>query len=138
MLVPPFEPQVAAVFSAYRNDVRLRLLALRKLIFSVAAETDGVGELDETLKWSQPSYLTLQSKSGSTIRVDQIRSKAGAYAMYVICHTNLVETFEQMYEALFAYDGNRALLFDVQDEIPYEALSHYLSLSLTYHLREKG
>ena len=45
-----------------------RLMTLRALIFDVAAKTDGVGALDETLKWGEPAYLT-RSKSGSTIRL---------------------------------------------------------------------
>jgi len=60
---------VAAVFRAYPAPLRARLLALRRLIFDTAAETDGVGPLDETLKWGQPSYLTAASRSGTTIRI---------------------------------------------------------------------
>ena len=70
-------PEVATVFETYPKEIRAKLLLLRRLIFNVASETDGVGELEETLKWGQPSYLTTQTKSGSLIRIDQIKSQEG-------------------------------------------------------------
>ncbi len=48
-----------------------RLLFLRELIYDTAARIEGVGPLEEALKWGQPSFLTSESKSGSLIRVDQ-------------------------------------------------------------------
>ena len=54
--VDPWRPrfddaQVAAAFRAYPRGVAAKLRALRRLIFDVASRTDGVGELEETLKW---------------------------------------------------------------------------------------
>ena len=80
--------EVAAVFETYPKDVKTKLLFLRQLIFDVASETDGVDELEETLKWGQPSYLTTKSKSGSLIKIDQIKSQTGKYAMYFHCRCN--------------------------------------------------
>jgi hypothetical protein len=42
---------VAAVFDAYPKRLKSRLLALRRLIFDTARTTDGVGALEEALKW---------------------------------------------------------------------------------------
>ena len=70
----PFQSSaVEQVFRGYPNELRAKLMRLRQLIFEAAAGLEGVGPLDETLKWGQPSYLTSQSKSGTTIRVDQIK-----------------------------------------------------------------
>jgi hypothetical protein len=63
-------PAVAAHFQSYPVTVRKKMFALRELIFSVAAETEGIGELEETLKWGEPAYLTAQAKSGSSVRID--------------------------------------------------------------------
>jgi hypothetical protein len=57
---------VEAVFDAYPRPVRAKLLALRRLILDTAKRTEGVGRLQETLKWGQPSYLT--SETGSAAR----------------------------------------------------------------------
>lgn len=59
---------VASVFRSYPAALRPMLLALRELILDVAARTDGVGPLTETLKWGQPSYLTAETGSGTTVR----------------------------------------------------------------------
>ena len=57
-------PAVDAVFGAYPKPVKAKLLALRRLIFDTADTTEGVGALEEALKWGQPSYLTAESRSG--------------------------------------------------------------------------
>ena len=68
-------PEVAALFERYPKEIKAKLLSLRQLIFDVASKTSGVGELEETLKWGQPSYLTTQTKSGSLVRIDQMKSQ---------------------------------------------------------------
>ncbi|MEO1087578.1 MAG: DUF1801 domain-containing protein [Acidobacteriota bacterium] len=118
--------------------MRSRLLDLRALIFDVAAKTEGVGSLQETLKWGQPSYLTPKTKSGSTIRIDAVRDPPDQYALYFICHTNLVETFRELYPTELTYDGNRSVLLNVANPVPEEPLRHCIALALTYHSRKKA
>jgi hypothetical protein len=74
-----------ATFGAYPKPVKAKLLALRRLIFDTAKATEGVGALEEALKWGQPSYLTTDTKSGSTIRIDQVKEAEGQYAVYFHC-----------------------------------------------------
>jgi hypothetical protein len=133
------ESAVDAVFRAYPAPIRARLLALRRLIFDTAKTTKGVGRLEEALKWGQPSYLTAETKSGSTIRIDQIKSTANQYAVYFHCQTDLVETFRELYPREFSFGGNRSIILNTEDEISERALRHCLALALTYHLnRRKG
>jgi uncharacterized protein DUF1801 len=129
-------PQVSAAFEAYPENVKAKLEFLRHLIIDTALATEGVGRLEETLKWGQPSYLTTTSKSGSTIRIDRVKSDRGKYAMYFHCQTNLVATFRQIYPSELTYGGNRSILFDVNDKIEEGALRHCISLALTYRLRK--
>ena len=131
-------PAVARVFSDYQPAVRTKLLKLRELIFSTAKRTPGVGALGESLKWGQPSYLTAETKSGSTIRLDALRSKPGGYALYFHCQTDLVENFRQKFGSKFRYEGNRALLFSASDQLPEAELIECIAAALTYHLKKKG
>ncbi len=130
------DPTVDGVFDAYPKPVKAKLLALRRLIFDTAKATKGVGELEETLKWGQPSYLTTESKSGSTVRIDQVKAEAGQVAVYFHCQTNLVETFRELYPELH-YSGNRAILLDAADKLPETELRHCVGLALTYHLGKR-
>jgi hypothetical protein len=130
------DPAVDAVFRAYPRPVKTRLQALRRLIFDTAKATAGVGTLDEALKWGQPSYLTTESKSGSTIRIDQMKTEAGRYAVYFHCQTDLVETFRELYPQL-RYGGNRCIMLDAGDRLPETELRHCIALALTYHLRKR-
>jgi hypothetical protein len=127
---------VDAIFRAYPDPVRSKLKALRRLIFDTAKTTAGVGALEEALKWGQPSYLTTESKSGSTIRIDQVKTEAGRYAVYFHCQTDLVETFRELYPDL-RYGGNRAILLDAGDKLPEAALRHCIALALTYHAQKR-
>ena len=122
--------------SAYPKPVKAKLLALRRLIFDTAKTTKGVGALEEALKWGQPSYLTTESKSGSTIRIDQVKAEAGRYAVYFHCQTDLVETFRELYPEL-RYGGNRSILLDAGEKLPEAALRHCVALALTYHARKR-
>jgi hypothetical protein len=126
-----------ALFVAYPAPVRTKLLALKRLIFATAKTTKGVGALEETLKWGQPSYLTPETGSGSTIRIDQVKPAADQVAIYFHCQTNLVETFRELYPEL-SYSGNRAILLDVAGKLPETALRHCVALALTYHLNRKA
>ncbi|MHC2338057.1 DUF1801 domain-containing protein [Bradyrhizobium sp. USDA 4454] len=123
------------LFDAYPAPVKAKLLALRRLIFETAKATKGVGALEETLKWGQPSYLTPETGSGSTIRIDQVKPAADQVAVYFHCQTNLVETFRELYPEL-SYSGNRAILLDVSGKLPEVALRHCVGLALTYHLNK--
>jgi hypothetical protein len=131
------DPAVAAVFAAYPARTKAKLLELRRLILETAAKTPGVGALDETLKWGQPSYLTRETRSGSTIRIDRVKPEAGAdqerYALYVHCQTTLVSTFRQLYRDELTFGGNRSILLDADRPLPKAALRHCIALALTYH-----
>jgi len=128
------DPKVAAVFAAYPKKIRAKLIQLRQLILDTAAKTEGVGELEETLKWGEPSYLTSKSKTGSTIRINWKESLGERYAIYFKCTTPLVTTFRKIYPTEFEYEGNRAIIFHPDDKIPLTKLRHCIRLALTYHL----
>ena len=127
---------VEAVFDTYPKPVKAKLRALRRLILATAKATKGVGAVEETLKWGQPSYLTPETKSGSTIRIDQVKPVPGQYAVYFHCQTNLVETFRELYPEL-SYGGNRSILLDAKDKVPEAELRHCVALALTYHLGKR-
>lgn len=112
-------------------------MALRQLIFDTAAGIDGVGKIDETLRWGEPAYLTSESKSGSTIRIGWKKSNPSKYAMYFHCQTTLVHSFRKLYPEDFVYEGNRAIVFDENAPISIKKLSSCIAAALTYHRRKR-
>lgn len=123
-------PAVATKLKAYPEHIRLRLMQLRELIFDVAAGNPDIGDLEETLKWGEPSYVAEQ---GSTVRMGWNESRPDYYAVYFNCNTKLVDTFKEVYSGLFNFEGNRAIVFHHEDTLPTEALEHCVLLSLRYH-----
>ena len=126
-------PEVGAVFRGYAPRMRARLLRLRQIILKTAAKMDGAGALEEILRWGQPAYI---AKAGSTIRIDQVKTESGRYAIYFICHTDLVATFRELYPDL-DYRDNRCITLCLTEKIPEDALRHCISLALTYRRDRK-
>ena len=102
------------------------------------ARTAGVGPLSETLKWGQPAYLTAESGSGTTVRIDRLKNRDDGYAIYFHCQSGLVDTFRTIYPDTFTYEGNRAIVLGAKDRVPVRALGHCIGLALTHHLRKKN
>ena len=125
--------EVEKAYGRYDKVVRDRLIEVRRLIFDVAAETDGVGALTETLKWGEPAYLTEESKSGTTIRLGE--TKQGEPAVFFNCRTTLVESFRERFPDDFRYDKNRALIMDLNRPVAEAPLAMCLKAALTYHRR---
>ncbi|MEQ8205132.1 MAG: DUF1801 domain-containing protein, partial [Woeseia sp.] len=76
-------------FQTYPEEIQRKLRYLRQLIIDVASVTPDIGDLEETLKWGKPSYLT---KGGSTVRLGWKESRPEYYAIYFNCNTKLVDT----------------------------------------------
>ena len=130
-LVQPVD--VAKTFENYPLVMRKKLMTLRALIVEVAAQTEGVGPLEESLKWGEPAYITAASKSGSTIRIAWKKARPTQFAMYFNCQTTLVDSFKTMFPTAFTFEGNRALVFEARDEVPVVALRICVAMALTYH-----
>jgi len=129
---------VADVFGGYPDTLKPKMMHLRQVIFDTAAGTQGVGRLEETLKWGQPSYLTPDTKSGTTVRIDQVKSAEGRYGLFVHCQTSLISTFRELYGDRLEFDGKRCVIFKTDEDPPEEALRHCIALALTYHLNKRG
>ncbi|HEV7274834.1 MAG TPA: DUF1801 domain-containing protein [Devosiaceae bacterium] len=132
-MAPFASPAVEERFANYPEAARPRLLEMREIILDVARKTEGVGELEETLKWGQPSYLTAATKSGTTVRIDAHLD--GGAALLVNCQTDLVEEFRRHYPALL-YEGARCVRFPDEQPLPEAPLRHIIALTLTYHARK--
>lgn len=122
--------EVNLVFDNYPNTVQHRLIALRELIFETAREIDEINTIQETLKWGEPSYLTTH---GSTIRIDYKSKTPRQYAMYFKCTSRLVEVFKTFFNNQFNFEGNRAITFKLEDEIPTKELKQCIKAALIYH-----
>lgn len=122
--------KVDKVFANYPDNVRDKMLFLRKLVIETAEETEGLKEIEETLKWGEPSFVT---KSGSTLRMDWKEKTPDQYAMYFQCTSRLVETFRLVFVNKFQFEGNRAIVFQLNQKIPSNELKKCIKASLTYH-----
>ena len=110
---------------------------LRQLIYDTAASIEEIGEIEETLKWGEPSYLTPESKSGSTIRIAWKESQNDQYSIFFKCTANLVPAFKEKFPEKFKFGGNRSIDFNLNDHVPVKELKQCIALALTYHRNKK-
>ncbi|MCP5077444.1 MAG: DUF1801 domain-containing protein [Psychromonas sp.] len=122
------ELSVQKKFDSYPSEVKPALLELRNAILLVASEHN-INDLQETLKWGEPSYV---NKSGGTVRFDWKAKYPKQYCLYFNCKTSLIETFKELYDDTFQFEGNRSIVLAIGDDIAWPQLKHCISLSLRY------
>ena len=123
-------PEVENIFNNYPDSVRRKMLTLREIVIGTAKEIDELSSLEETLRWGEPSFI---SKYGSTIRMDWKPKNPYQYAMYFQCTSSLVPTFKMVFNDVFEFEGKRAIIFQLNKEIPVEALKLCIKAALMYH-----
>lgn len=128
--------QTREALSDLPDNLKQYVLSLRQLILETATENPAIGPLEETLKWGEPAFLTSATKAGTTIRINRHARDDSKYAIYVHCQTDLVERYRQLYDQVLSFDGNRAIVFDVDHDLPEEAVKHCIAMALTYHLKD--
>lgn len=126
--------KIKATFDSYPDEIRKSLLSLRELILKVGNRSNCIGRVDESLKWGEPSYSTID---GSPIRLGWDEKRPDQFAIYFHCQTRLVSTFRKLYPDTFHFEGNRAITFHKADQIPEKELIHCIELAQSYHRVKK-
>jgi hypothetical protein len=123
-------PEFKDKLLSYPDFVRAKVEFLREIVHKTAQEIPEITDLEESLKWGEPSFLT---KTGSTLRMDWKKKTPNQYQMYFKCTSRLVETFKMIFGDLFTYEKNRAIIFQLDQEIPVTELKKCIKASLLYH-----
>jgi hypothetical protein len=124
------DKKIEMIFRFYLETVRPQMLSLRELVFATAEKVGAADDLQETLKWGEPSYVCSR---GSTIRMNWKVKDPEHYRLFFHCQTNLIETFRALYPESFHYEGNRAVRFRLADQPDLQQLGQCIALALTYH-----
>jgi hypothetical protein len=128
MRYPVMKTEVQEKFDSYPGNIRPLMFELRKLILSVA-EDFNLAEVDETLKWGEPSYSV---KNGSPVRMDWKPKTPNQYFLFFHCQTKLVDTFRELYSDYLEFQGNRAVVLDVNKQVPVKIIRHCIELAFRY------
>lgn len=133
----PFKNQnIKAIYDGFSPDVKKATLLVRDWVFEIAAIDKEIGEIAEDLKWNEPAYLTNQTNSGTTLRINQKKNAPNTFAIYVNCKTDLIENFKSIFPNL-KYEGTRAIVFDASSPLPENEVKTIISMVLRYKLRGK-
>tara|TARA_R110001599_G_scaffold300524_1_gene505709 strand:- start:231 stop:644 length:414 start_codon:yes stop_codon:yes gene_type:complete len=135
-MIEEIPEQTRDAWEGFPEELTERLIRLRGLILDTASDNPDIGPLEETLKWGEPAFLTSVTGSGTTVRIHRHKQSTDTYALYVHCQTNLIERYQQLYSETLTFDGKRAVVFKLNDELPVDAVRHCIAMALTYHLRK--
>jgi len=120
--------EIQEKFDSYPEHIIPLMLQLRGLMFSVA-ENHNLGKVEETLKWGEPSYLV---NKGSAVRMDWKSKSPGQYFLFFHCQTKLVDTFRELYSSSLAFQGNRAIVLNVNNKLPERIVRHCIEMAFRY------
>lgn len=130
------DERTSAAYARFDDVMKMRLLQIRQMIFDIAAQDKAIGPINETLKWGEPSYLTEQTKSGTTIRLSNVKNKPDQCGIYVHCQISLISEFRDNFSEELEFSGNRAVLIDIHKPLNEDLIEMFLQKALTYHLRK--
>ena len=130
------EDNILDSYGRFEPETRTDLLQIREMVLRVAQSNEAIGEIEETLKWGEPSYLTPQTKSGSTLRLSQTKTDLKP-ALFVNCQTTLVDEIRELYPDAFDFEGTRGVVLKSSPNDVSQELEHTIALVLTYHARKK-
>ncbi|HHF3227209.1 TPA: DUF1801 domain-containing protein [Vibrio alginolyticus] len=123
---------VKARFDEYPKHVRIRIEELRNIVLTIASELK-LGEVEESLKWGEPSYSV---KTGSPVRMDWKQKTPSRYYLFFNCQTKLVDTFHELYSDSLEFQGDRAIILSLSAPLPEASIKTCLELALTYQKRK--
>lgn len=108
-------------------------LEIRALIYDTA-KIEGTEIIEENLKWGEPSF---KAPNGTPIRIDWKEKTPNKFYIFFNCSTIMIETCKVLYDSELIFEGNRAIVLNLTDEIPKQILQHCFSLAIKYHNLKK-
>jgi hypothetical protein len=137
-MTDPVKPSnVPAKIATYPAPARAMLDQIRNWIFDLAAGMEGVGAIDESLKWGEPAWRP-KSGSGTTIRADWKPKTPDQVMIFFDCKTDLIDRTRSLLPDPLTCEGNRAIILPVDQPLCENAIKTALGWALRYHLDRKA
>jgi Domain of unknown function (DU1801) len=136
------DAKILAAYSSLPEEIMKAALTIRDRIFALAQQHAEIGQVEETLKWGMPSYLTKSPKSGTPIRLG-CNADANTLGIYVHCQTQVVDNFREttpadlLVESKITTEKSRAIHLPAKTPLPNSVIDKFLYEALTYHTRRK-
>lgn len=109
-----------------------KFMEIRNWIYELSEKDPRIGEIDECLKWGEPSFLTPKTISGSTVRIAKVNEVE--FALYFNCKTTIAKEIAVEFPD-WNCDGRRAVYFSVSKKLSKAKLTTCLKKALLYHKR---
>lgn len=133
--LPPMPGLFLEKIRTWPDAAAQRFSELRYLVLNAGLDAN-VGEICESLKWSEPAWRPIRPRQGSTLRLSWSVKSPDQISLFVDCKTTLASTMQSLYPADFKYENNRALRLHLDADLPRQAIDHLARLTFTYHAKK--
>ena len=124
------DENVTFKIETYPTQAKIVATTIRELIFATAkAENSEI--IEETLKWGEPSF---KATKGTPIRMDWKEKTPDKFYIFFNCQTAMIDTCREIYGTRLSFEGNRAIVLTLSEELPIEILQRCFSLAVKYQL----
>lgn len=135
--VPELHETIKHAFDAFPTAPKRKLLQVRSLIYTTAAQNSEIGLITESLKWGQPSYLPSKPRLGTPVRLGWSDKDPEAINLFVHCQTTLVDTYRTLVGDELTFEGNRGIVVPIKPPLPKDALRLCIEAAFTYHKNKR-
>ena len=126
------DQQVSTFFDLLDAESRRSLMEIRSLIFAEAASLPDPADVEESLKWGEPSYRLAGRNRGKAVRINRHKSGMGKIALFFHCRTGLVEQFREQLGDSVAFEGNRAVVLQGGPLLDTGIVRHLVHQAFSY------
>lgn len=127
------DDNVLKKINTYPEEAKKIALMIRELIYETA-KNEGMKIIEENLKWGEPSFKT---PDGTPIRMDWKEKTPDSFYIFFNCQTLMIETCRALYAPKLYFEGKRAIVLNLSEELPVPILKHCFALALNYHNLKK-
>ena len=126
------DQQVSAFFDLLDPESRRNLLEIRSLIFAEAANLPDPADVEESLKWGEPSYRLAGRNRGKAVRINRHKSGMGKVAFFFHCRTGLIEQFREQLGDSVVFEGSRAVVLQGGPLLDADIVRHLVHQTFIY------
>lgn len=123
------DPRFIETLQSFPDEVQGKMEVLRELVHEIAQEEELVTELEETLRWGEPTFI---SNVGTSLRMGWSDKRPDQYGLFVQCSSLVIPTIRAVHADALRYDKNRGVLFQNEEDLPLDLLRPMIHAALVY------
>jgi hypothetical protein len=103
-----------------------------------ALEHAGAHTKRNTTEHRGPRFAVKERVIGSAVRIGWKASDPDRIRLLFHCQTTLIDSFREQFAGVLSFEGNRAIVFGIDENVHEEVVARCIAASLTYRIDRKA